>query len=290
MTRWLLLAAAIATAIAVYLVLTAPPSPGVSRATETAQVIRTIDGDTIILADGRKVRYLGIDAPEISHTPPDPYGPEAFEFNHDLVQAQEVRLEYDVNRTDSHGRTLAFVYVKKGGRWVCVNAALVRAGLARTEFIPPNSKYKRYFRKLEAEAFAAHRGIWSGVTDHPPRLTAAQAALELSQYRWKWVTVEFPVVNVYRSAAIVALDSSSDHEGHFSAVIFTGDLDRFAKEGIDPAVDYQGKTLAVTGYLKEYNGSPEIIIQRPQQVHILSVAVQIDSQKAASILPIEAGG
>ncbi len=285
MTRWLLIGLAVVAAVVGYLILTAPPAPDVGRATQTAQVIRVIDGDTVILADGRKVRYLGIDAPEISHTPFDPYGPEAFEFNHDLVQAKEVRLEYDVNRTDSYGRTLAFVYVKKDGRWVCVNAELVRAGLARTLFIPPNSKYKQYFRKLEAEAFRARRGIWSNVTDHPPVLTAAQAESEFTKYRWKWVTVRFTVADVYQSVAIVALHSARDYTGHFSAVIFTGDLDRFAAQGINPAADYLGKTLAVTGYLKEYHG-PEIIIQRPQQVTVLQPKVQTASNTAFRLVPV----
>ena len=290
MTRLLLIGLAVAVAIAGYLILTAPPSPSASRATETARVVRVIDGDTVILDDGRKVRYLGLDAPEISRTPFDPYGPEAFSLNHDLVQAKEVRLEYDTNKTDSYGRTLAFVYVQKGGRWICVNAALIREGLARTLFVPPNDRYKRYFRKLEDEAFRARRGMWSEVIDHPPLLTATQAADEFDKYQWQWVTVRLQVVDVYRSAAIVSLNSSLDHEGHFSAVIFTGDLDRFAKEGIDPATDYQGKTLEVTGYLKYYHG-PEIIIQRTQQVSLLSEIVQTGSQKTASILyPLGARG
>ena len=287
MLRWLLIGVAIVAAVAAYVIVTAPPMPNVGRATQTAQVIRVIDGDTVILADGRKVRYLGIDAPEISHTPLDPYSPEAFELNRKLVQAKDVRLEYDVNKTDSYGRTLAFVYVEKNGRWVCVNAELVRAGLARTLFVPPNSKYKRYFRKLEAEAFAARRGIWSGVTAHPPVLTAAQTETEFNNYQWKWVTVRFTVADVYQSAAIVALHSAADYKGHFTAVIFTGDLDRFTAHGIDPATDYYGKTLAVTGYLKDYHG-PEIIVQSPQQITVVTPVPQTSSNTV--FRPAFAGG
>ena len=72
-------------------------------------VREVIDGDTIVLHDGRKVRYLGINAPENGQ----PYAREATNFNRRLVSGLPVRLEFDQVREDRHGRLLAYVYATK---------------------------------------------------------------------------------------------------------------------------------------------------------------------------------
>jgi micrococcal nuclease len=94
-----------------------------------AKVIRVIDGDTIELEGGVKVRYIGIDTPETVHPskPVQFMGKEASAFNRQLVEGKDVRLEYDVQRTDKYGRTLAYVYVGD----TFVNAELVKQGYAQ---------------------------------------------------------------------------------------------------------------------------------------------------------------
>src|SRR3972149_4958421 len=74
-------------------------------------VREVIDGDTIVLRDGRKVRYLGINAPEHGQ----PYAREATNFNRRLVSGPPVRLEFDQVRADRHGRLLGYVYARKWG-------------------------------------------------------------------------------------------------------------------------------------------------------------------------------
>jgi micrococcal nuclease len=104
-------------------------------------VEEVIDGDTVIIDDGKSshVGYLGIDAPEESwqDSPGDPLWEEAAEFNRKLVAGKRVRLEYDKEKYDVYGRTLAYVY--KDG--VSINEELLRHGLARPLFIEPNYKY-----------------------------------------------------------------------------------------------------------------------------------------------------
>jgi len=79
-----------------------------------AKVIRVIDGDTIevgIQGSLYKVRYIGIDTPEVVH-PPEPaeyFSKEASEKNRELVDGRTVRLEKDVSETDEHGRLLRYV-------------------------------------------------------------------------------------------------------------------------------------------------------------------------------------
>lgn len=113
---------------------------------------RVIDGDTIVLEGGQRVRYIGIDTPEEGR----PYYLEAKEENKRLVEGKSVRLEYDVEKQDKYGRTLAYVYVGD----IFVNAELVKNGYAMVFTFPPNVKYAKTFVVLQKEARTAKRGLW----------------------------------------------------------------------------------------------------------------------------------
>jgi micrococcal nuclease len=127
-----------------------------------ATVVDVIDGDTIKVAvAGRieRVRYIGMNTPEIRHPPPgaQPGGREAAEVNRRLVLGRTVRLEFDVQERDRHGRWLAYVYVGD----VMVNAELLRLGYAQVMTIPPNVVHQQRFLDLEREARAGRRGLWA---------------------------------------------------------------------------------------------------------------------------------
>lgn len=129
-----------------------------------ATVRRVIDGDTVELADGRLVRYIGVDTPEVRRrqdghwiVDPEPLGQAAAAFNRRLVEGRPVRLEYDVQTHDRYGRVLAYVYVGE----VMVNAELLRMGFAQPLTIPPDVKYADRFRALAEEARREHRGLWA---------------------------------------------------------------------------------------------------------------------------------
>lgn len=123
----------------------------------SAEVARVIDGDTIELSDGKRVRYLLVDAPENTSGHVDCYGPEAAAYNRMLVEGQRIKLAYDVECTDNYGRLLAWVEVNG----VSVNARLIEQGYACVLYIPPNGESRRAeFMNLQAEARAAGRGMW----------------------------------------------------------------------------------------------------------------------------------
>ena len=121
---------------------------------------RVVDGDTLLLRDGRRVRLMGVDTPETvkEDTPVQPWGPEATQFTREFTAGGNLRLQFDRERLDQYGRYLAYVWV--GDRML--NEELLRAGLARWE---PGYHYspamKTRFRKAQREAQEAHRGIWS---------------------------------------------------------------------------------------------------------------------------------
>jgi len=129
---------------------------GCSSPPETAKVTRVIDGDTITIEGSYRVRYIGIDTPEI-RPKLETYGIEAWQANRQLVEGKEVRLERDVSETDKYDRLLRYVYVDD----IFVNAELVRQGLARVKAYPPDIKYQDYLEQMEAEAKEAGRGIWA---------------------------------------------------------------------------------------------------------------------------------
>ncbi len=123
--------------------------------TNTVSVTRIIDGDTIVISNGEKVRYIGIDAPELS--PEEAFAQEATETNRELVLGKSVRLEKDVSETDRYGRLLRYVWVED----TMVNIELVRRGLAVAKAYPPDIKYQSLLEAAELEARLAGRGIWS---------------------------------------------------------------------------------------------------------------------------------
>ncbi len=129
---------------------------GCSAPPETARVTQVIDGDTITIEGGYRVRYIGIDTPEIRPVP-EAYGLEAWQANRELVENKEVRLERDVSETDKYGRLLRYVYVGD----TFVNAELVKKGLAEVKSYPPDTKHQDYLEDLEAEAREAGRGMWA---------------------------------------------------------------------------------------------------------------------------------
>ena len=138
--------------------------PAVPPDSVEALAIRAVDGDTIeveIEGESYKVRYIGIDTPELHHPtkPVGYYAQEAYEKNRDLVEGQTVFLEKDVSETDRYGRLLRYVYVEN----VFVNAYLVQQGYAQVSTYPPDVKYQERFLELQREAREAGRGLWEPV-------------------------------------------------------------------------------------------------------------------------------
>lgn len=126
-------------------------------------VTEVVDGDTVWVdldSDGArdaKLRYIGIDTPEISDGE-GCYGPEAKERNRQLVEGQRVRLEKDVSETDRHGRLLRYVYLTDGA---FVNGVLVREGYARAVDYPPDLRHTSLLASLQQQAKTANAGGWA---------------------------------------------------------------------------------------------------------------------------------
>lgn len=117
------------------------------------------DGDTIVLADGRHIRYIGINAPEIDHEnkKAEFFGYAAKKYNKTLVSSKMVRLEFDKQTHDRFGRILAYVFLNNG---VFVNKVMIEKGYAYCFPHRPNNKYDRVLLQSQRNAMSAKRGIW----------------------------------------------------------------------------------------------------------------------------------
>lgn len=126
-----------------------------------ARVSRVVDGDTVeVRLDGEEldVRLIGIDAPESVH-PTEPiecFGPEASAFTEQRLEGSRVGLEFDIERLDPFGRTLAYVWV---GRRL-FNEDIVRQGYATVTTFPPNVAHVERFVEAERKARRDGLGLW----------------------------------------------------------------------------------------------------------------------------------
>jgi len=137
------------------------------------KVRRVIDGDTIELESGERVRLIGIDTPEARYNDKVlrdarkskkdyktiiAMGKKASLFTRKLAEGKRVRLEFDAEKRDRYGRLLAYVYFPDGRM---LNAEILKAGYAQVYTFSPNVKYVERFLKLQRKARDENKGLWS---------------------------------------------------------------------------------------------------------------------------------
>jgi len=135
-------------------------------------VERVVDGDTLKLSGGERVRLIGVDTPEVHYSEKllrdakrqgkdiktiQGLGRKASAFTKDLCGGKKVRLEFDVEKRDKYGRLLAYVYLEDG---TFVNARIMEEGYGQVMTIPPNVKYADRFIELQRQARDGRKGLW----------------------------------------------------------------------------------------------------------------------------------
>jgi micrococcal nuclease len=125
---------------------------------EIHKVRRVIDGDTLLLVNGDRVRLIGVNTPETKdpRKPVEYFGREAYLFTKKVVDGKEVRFEFDRQERDRYGRLLAYVYLLDG---TFLNAEIIKQGygFAYTRF---PFKHMEEFRRYERDARENRRGLW----------------------------------------------------------------------------------------------------------------------------------
>ena len=139
-------------------------------AKQKVKVIRVIDGDTIEIEGKQKIRYIGMNTPEL-HDPRRPvecFGQVASDENKKLVEGKEIYIQRDVSETDKYKRLLRYVWINDPStatdETIFVNDYLVRQGFAQVSTYPPDVKYVSQFLEAQKEARENNRGLWKECT------------------------------------------------------------------------------------------------------------------------------
>ncbi|MFH1769002.1 MAG: thermonuclease family protein [Candidatus Omnitrophota bacterium] len=245
--------------ICVLFFLSCSPSPDYSH----IKVSEVIDGDTVRLSDGKLLRYIGIDTPEITRKEngrfiydPAPFAQEAKELNRQLVENKFATIKFDLEKNDSYGRILGYCFVED----TFVNAKLIEEGFAVLSTQPPNISHVDLFVSLEEKARRKKAGLWGSYEV----IDSDQAEKFINQIR----TVRGRVLSTHKSKKAVYLNFGIDYRKDFTVVIFSNCWKTFEKEKVAPQKVYKNKVVEVTGRIREYNG-PEIIVCLSYQIKVV---------------------
>lgn len=231
------------------------PCPA-DRRDEQVVSAQVFDGDTLALADGRRVRLLGINTPELSHDagPSEPYAEEARALLARLAgPGTPLYLRLDSQRFDRYGRLLAHVFSDDGDN---LQALLLGAGYATTLVVPPNEWALRCYAAVEEQARAEGAGIWSLERYTPipaERLTDSARGFRLVTGR---------VQRIGESRGNLWLNLSPG----MAVRIPKADLRYFGS--LDPRA-LAGRQLEVRGWLHRRRGELRITVRHPAALRVL---------------------
>ena len=214
--------------------------------------VKTVyDGDTVELEDGRKIRLLGINTPEIQHKDKmaEAGGEEAKTWLINKLQHAKVRLEFDVEKTDKYGRTLAYLFSENKEH---INLSLVKAGLATVSIYPPNLLYANELLAAENKAEQDKLGIWQR-----PEYAAIPVGNLTDAGHHGWSRLVGRVVDIHNTPKSVYLVFSSQFEAR---------IERQWLSLFPDVNDYLGKTVEVRGWLSNNKKHFSLLIRHPSAI------------------------
>lgn len=237
---------------AVLLLGAAGPLAAVGARTEPALVRHVIDGDSVVLADDRQVRLIGINAPEFGRDgkPDQPLAATARDRLRELAQGRTVQLIYESENRDRHGRWLAHVVLVDG---TSAEIDLLEQGLAWAVAIPPNIREHARHRAAEDGARRAGRGVWS----HPYYVARRPSTLTRSDTGFR--RVRGRVRHVGRSRKYVYLDMAPG----FALRVRHEDWQQYFR---DRPEAWRGADLEARGWVAEHQGRLHMTIGHPAMI------------------------
>ena len=229
---------------------------------KTGTVTEIVDGDTLFIDDGTRIRLVGIQAPKSPLGRKGfkswPLAAEAKDALAALTKGHVLTLSYGGSRRDRYDRALAHLHDEDG---IWIQGELLRRGLARVYSFRDNRRCVEEMLALEREARRTRRGIW--------RLGyyAIRSLADAPRFIGGFHLVEGRVGDVATVRNRTYLNFGDDWRRDFTISIAPRDRRRFLKSGVDPVL-YKGQRIRVRGWLKSYNG-PMIDATHPEQIEIL---------------------
>jgi micrococcal nuclease len=226
--------------------------------------LRIVDGDTLVLRDGREVRLVGIQAPKLPLGRVGfkkwPLADEAKSALDRLAQGRRLNLLFGGARGDRHGRVLAHLVRADDGAWI--QGALLEMGLARVYSFRDNRAGVAEMLRLERRARAAKRGIWG----HP--FYAVVPHQRAGRYIGTFQLVEGRVLKTAVVRRWAYVNFGADYRKDFTVSIRRRDLRPFRKAWGRELKKLEGKAVRVRGWLRLFNG-PMIEATHAEQIEVL---------------------
>lgn len=217
-------------------------------------VKKVYDGDTVLLADGRKVRLLSINTPEVEgrNKQEEAGGEAAKRWLTEKLAGKKVRLEFDQERKDKYGRTLAYIFTEDNEH---INLALVRLGFAAINIYPPNLRYLDDFILAQHQAEDSQYGLWTLPTYQ------VKPVEQITKENYKgWQRLQGKVKAIKKTRKYVYLSLSRS----FSVRIAKKQLSFFPDLS-----SYQDKTLEVRGWVNKNKGRFSLLLRHSSAIKII---------------------
>ncbi len=246
----------------IFIILVSGCLPDAQEKVAHSYVVRVIDGDTVILAGGERLRLIGIDTPEVRHRvagewvyDPEPFAIEATEYNRNLVENRSVKIEYDIEKRDRYDRLLGYLFCEDNE---LINKKLLRKGLATVYTFPPNVKYREKFVSAQKKAMQENIGLWK-----------AKKTIELDEAHLHMGNI-VNVEGVVKKAEIFRRSLYLFFGGEDDVVIRIPEdnFKFFLEYDIDPTNDLLGQKLSVTGRVEKQR-FVQIYVDGPHQLELL---------------------
>ena len=209
------------------------------------------DGDTVKLVDGRKIRLLGINTPEVEgrNKNEEAGGEEAKHWLTNALKGKRVRLVLDSEQKDKYGRTLAYLFTEDG---LHLNLELVRLGLASLSIFPPNLLYSDELLRAQNEAEKDSRDIWS----RPEYRIKPASSLRAGNHRgWQRISGRVKKIRTTRKYVYLSLSERVDFR------IERANLALFPNPN-----SYVGKQVEIRGWLNRSKERYSMLIRHPSSV------------------------
>jgi len=219
------------------------------------QVKKIYDGDTILLTNGQKIRFLGVNTPEVEgrNKAEQAGGEEAKQWLLSVLKNKKIRLERDVEKQDKYGRLLAHIFTEDN---VHINLQLLKRGLASINIYPPNLKYTDVFLQAEQQAEQHQLGIWGDI-EYAPR-----QAEDVKTGRFKgWQRVQGKVKTVRHSRKNSYLNLTDN---------FALKIDQRAVKLFPELDSYIGKPIEVRGWISKHKKRYSMTLRHPSAMKILN--------------------
>ena len=241
-----------------------PAGPDILADGGPARVAAVVDGDTVVLDDGRQVRLVGIQAPKLPLGRPNfptwPLAEDAKAALEEMALGRTVRLRLAPTPQDRHGRVLAHLTDIDSGLWM--QGEMLTRGLARVYTFPDNRALGGELLALERQARSDGQGIW-GLPYYALR-TADNVRHDAGTFQ----IVEGRVLESARVKKRIYLNFGADWRSDFTIKIDTRNEALFEAAGID-LLRLKGQRVRVRGWIKSQNG-PMIELDHPERLEVLS--------------------